>query len=179
MKRILLMLTVIVVLIQLVMPIGSAQAATTGTITTTATPSYVSIVVWPTTWAIGTVDASTTYFAAGSTPSWPLNNGECEFHANNTGSVAIDVNIKATDFAGGVGWTLAADPGEDIVDMRAWQAYEYPTEAWCINMTTSNQEMWTSQAASNQTYFELALSVGTFTDGVEKTSTVTLTASAT
>ena len=131
----------------------------------------------PPTWSIGTVYISTDYWANGSEPSWPLDDGECEFSVTNGSGAAVDIDIKATNFTGGVGWTLASSAGQNIVVLKAGVSGAANEGAFII-LTTSDQELITSLADSGTEYWELMMESATsHTDGVGKTSTVTITAS--
>ncbi len=45
-------------------------------------------------------------WSSGSEPSWPLDDNECYFTINNTGTVNASITAKAINPTGGVGWTL-------------------------------------------------------------------------
>jgi len=122
-----------------------------------------------------TVSENTSYWSKGSAPTFPLDDGECYFTVTNNGDTC-SITIKATDFTGGVGWTLAASPGENIVTLKAGKSGD-SLESDMVTLTTSNQAFISALAGSATKKWEIKLETPTsFTDGVEKTSTVTLTA---
>lgn len=176
-RRIFIGLLLAVILVML--PLVPVLAATTQDVTVTATPSYVALTNSEASWAIGTVSASTSYWWTSDTeaPAEPFIDGDMKSTITNTGSVAEDIDIKATNFTGGVGWTLTSDAaGENTVRMKAGKTGD-ANEAAMVTLTTGDQELVDSLAASGTKLWCMKLETGTFTDGVEKSSTVTLTAS--
>lgn len=135
----------------------------------------------PSTWSVNggsTLSTSSDYWSSGSPPVFPLDDGECYFTVTNNSGAAVDIDIKATNFTGGVGWTLAGSPGEDIVTMKAGVSGD-ANEGAMVTLTTSDQSFISALADSGTKKWELKLETGTFTDGVTKSSTVTLTATLT
>lgn len=131
----------------------------------------------PSSKAFGVVAASSTFWSNGSEPSWPLTDGDAYFTCTNNGTIAIDITIKGTNFTGGVGWTLTqASPSENTVRLSAFKEGDGSGDN--VTFTTGEQAFISSLAASADIDWELKFETGTFTDGVEKTSTITLTASA-
>jgi len=129
----------------------------------------------PAIWEVGTVATSTDYWSSGSEPEWPLDDGECHFTVTNNGD-ACSMTIKATNFTGGVGWTLAGSPGENTVTMKAGKSGDANEEAF-VTLTTGEQSFISGLAGSGTKKWELMIESATnHTDGVLKTSTVTLTA---
>ena len=126
---------------------------------------------------LGNVDESSTYYAYGSAPSNPVQDGECTFTITNDGSISIDIDIKATNFTGGSGWTLTSgSPGSGTVRVTAYYSGQNPASG--VILTTGDQEFYTGLAASGTLKWDFKLETGTFTDGVGKSSTITLSASA-
>lgn len=126
---------------------------------------------------LGLVSESSTYYAYGSAPSNPVQDGECTFTITNDGSVAIDITIECTNFTGGNGWTLtSSSPGSAEVRLTAYYSGQNPASG--IVLTTSPQSFYSNLASSATLKWDFKFETGTFTDGVEKTSTITLTASA-
>ena len=123
----------------------------------------------------GTVSENSSYWSNDSPPTFPLDDGECLFTVTNNSSGAVDISIKATDFSGGVGWALAGSPDVDTVTLKAGKSGD-ALETDMVILTTSDQGFISSLAASDSKKWELKLETGTFTDGVQKTSTITLTA---
>lgn len=172
MKKIFLTLAVVTMLL---VPTAVAQAATTQDVTVTATPIYVSISNTPGSEGLGTISANSTTWAYAAIPADPLADPTATFTVTNDGSVNADIGIKATDFTGGVGWTLASSVGENIVVMKA--GFEGETHAQMQVVTTSNAAFITGLAPGTLDW-EFSLDTGLFTDGVAKESTITLTATA-
>lgn len=136
-----------------------------------------SIANTPSSKAFGVVAASSTYWSNGSEPSWDLTDGDAYFTVTNNGTISIDITIKGTNFTGGTGWTLVqGSPGENQVRLSAFKEGDGSGDN--ITFTTTEQALISALAASADIDWELKFETGTFTDGVEKTSTVTLTASA-
>jgi len=129
----------------------------------------------PAIWEVGTVATSTDYWSSGSEPEWPLDDGECHFTVTNNGD-ACSMTIKATNFTGGVGWTLAGSPGEDIVTMKAGKSGD-ANEGAFITLTTGEQSFISGLAGSGTKKWELMIESATnYTDGVAKEAIITLTA---
>jgi hypothetical protein len=127
----------------------------------------------------GLVAENSPYWSnGGGGPTWPLDDGECYFTVTNQGSGSVNISIKATNFGGGMGWTLAGSPGINFVTLKAGRSGD-ATEADMVILTTSDQSFISNLGASNSKKWEIKLETGTFTDGAEKNSTITLTASAT
>ena len=150
-------------------------AASTADVTVTATPTYISISNTPGTEALGTLATNSTTWASGSVPADPLVDAGCTFTVTNNGNVAEDIAITATDFGGGVGWTLASTVGADTVVMKAGKSGDAHA-AMVVVATTGGANFIPSLAAAGTKKWEFNLSTGTFTDGAEKSSTITLTA---
>jgi hypothetical protein len=93
----------------------------------------------------------------------------------NQGSGPGNISIKANTFSGGVGWTLASSPGQNIVTLKAGKSGD-ATEANMVTLTTSDLSFITGLGAGLSKKWEIKLETGTFTDSVEKTSIITLTA---
>jgi hypothetical protein len=127
----------------------------------------------------GLVAENSPYWSnGGGSPTWPLDDGECYFTVTNQSSGAVNISIRAINFSGGVGWTLASSPGENIVTLKAGKSGDV-TEADMVILTTSDQSFISNLGTGNGKKWEIKLETGTFTDGAEKSSTITLTASAT
>ena len=158
-----------------------AFAATTATVTITATPTYIALTNAENAWAVGTVAESTTYYwtADGLVPAEPLVDGDMKSTITNTGSVAEDIDIKCANFTGGVGWTLSADdsPAANEVSLRAGIT-GMANRAAEIQVENADKELIDNMAASGTKMWCMELETGTFGDGVAKEGVVTLTASA-
>ena len=129
----------------------------------------------PTSKNFGLVAENSSYWSFGTAPTWPLDNTECYFTVTNNGSGAVNISIKATNFSGGVGWTLVTGvPGQNEARLTVWE--DGDGEGDGIYLTTTDAAFISNLAASSSQEWELRLETGTFTDGVGKSSTVTLTA---
>lgn len=128
----------------------------------------------PTGRGFGVVSENSSYWSNNSTPTFPLDDGECYFTVTNNSGGSIDINIKATNFTGGDNWTLAGTVGENIVVMKAGKSSD--NEVDLITLTVGDQLFVNSLANLASKKWEIKLETGTFTDGAEKTSTITLTA---
>ncbi len=124
--------------------------------------------------AFGTVAENTTYYAKGSAPSNPVDDSECTFTITNDSAGAEDIDIKCSNFTGGVGWTLAGSVGENQVKITAYYSGQNPASG--IVLTTSDQEFYDGLASSATILWDFRFETGTFTDGAVKTATITLTA---
>ena len=169
-------LIVLIALVVLLVP-STAYAATTQDVTVTATPSYVSISNAPTSEALGMLTESSTTWATGTPPADPLVDVGCTFTVTNNGSVAVNIAITATNFTGGVGWTLASTVGLNQVVMKAGKSGDAHS-AMVTVLTTGGANFISSLAAAGTKKWEFNLATGTYNDGVAKSSTITLTATA-
>lgn len=128
----------------------------------------------------GTVSESSDYWAYGGTtaPSFPLGDGECHFTMTNNGSDPVDILIRATDFSGGTpGWALDASPGPDTVTLKVGKVGD--EEVDLKTLTTIDQAFITALGASSSMRWELKMETPTsFSNADQKTSTITLTATA-
>jgi len=125
--------------------------------------------------SLGVVAPSTTYYAYGSAPSNPVGDGECTFTVTNNSGAAVDITIEADNFTGGVGWALTSGaPGENTVKMIAYYSGQNPASG--VTLTTSPQAFISALADNTSEFWDFSLTTGTFTDGAEKTSTITLSA---
>jgi hypothetical protein len=129
----------------------------------------------PTSKNFGTVSENSSYWSNNGPPTFPLDDGECYFSVTNNSSGSVNISIRATNFNGGVGWTLAGSPGVNIVTLKAGKSGDND-EGAMVTLTDSDQGFISNLAESDSIDWELKLETGTFTDGAEKTSTITLTA---
>ena len=123
----------------------------------------------------GTVVENSSYWSNDSAPTFPLDDSECYFTVTNDSSESVDISIRATDFTGGTGWTLAASPGAGIVTLKAGQSGD-ALETNMVTLTTSDQAFISALAMTENKKWELKLETGTFPDLTQKTATITLTA---
>jgi hypothetical protein len=162
-----------------------AFAATTADVTVTATPTYIAMTNGLATWSVGVVAESGTYWwdsdgaGSGAAPSSSFDDGEMATTITNTGSVAEDIDVHCHAATGGVGWAVSTDdsPGANEYSLRAGITGT-ANEAAMIQVITTDSELIDSLAAAGTKKWIMELETGTFTDGVEKSFTVTLTASA-
>jgi hypothetical protein len=125
--------------------------------------------------AFGIVASSHTYYAKGSAPSNPVADADCTQTITNTGTAAIDINVKETNPTGGVGWTLTSGaPGSDTIRDTVYYSGKNPASG--VILTTSYQAFYSNLAASATKKWDMKRETGTFSDGAQKTSTVTFTA---
>lgn len=125
--------------------------------------------------AFGVVSANTSYWSSNSTPTFPLDDGECYFSVTNSSGGTIDITIKSDNFTGGVGWTLGV-PAENVARIKAG-ASGTDNETAMVTLTGSYQAFIGSLADSASKKWEIKLETPTsFTDGVEKSATITLSA---
>ena len=169
MKKLLISLTLALVLaLSMAMPVLAVADAD---VTVTATPAYVAITVLPTSNDFGVVAESatpttiTTYFAI-----------------DNTSSVQTDqtISVTTTTWSGGVTWTHSETniPGVNTAGLRANKGGVWGTGDVIVKNATPNF-IAENQAANTDYSFGLGLSAPTsFTDGVEKSIIVRVTAAA-
>lgn len=120
----------------------------------------------------GTVAESSTFWSSGSEPSWPLVDGGAYFTVTNNSGFDVDISFKATNFTGGNGWTISSSTGSDTVVLTVYIEGDGSGDG--VYLTTGDQELIT--ALTTNIDWELKLETGTYTDGVAKQSTITLTA---
>ena len=83
--------------------------------------------------------------------------------------------MKMADFTGGVGWNIDATPAANEVKLTAY--YEGQNPAAGLVLTNLDQEFKDALAGSATLKWDFALLTGTsFTDGVAKSGTLTITA---
>jgi hypothetical protein len=161
-----------------VLPMTGVFAATTATVTITATPEYLAITNTEATWAIGAVAETTTKWWThdGAASAEPYADAEGKSIATNTGSIASNINAHVHDFtSAGVVWEIEAVVGADDVVLGIAFATEANKAAWATFVDTTNIEMSHALAAAGHVHWAMYLDTGTFTDGIEKTCVLTLT----
>jgi hypothetical protein len=141
-----------------------------------------SITNSPSSKAFGVIWPSSTYWSnTGNSTGFTdtLDDAEAYFTITNDGDTTIAITITGTNWTGGVGWNIVqAGPGENQIRLSAFKEGDNASQN--VTLTTSAQSFIASLAASgNTTDWEIKLETGTsFTDGVAKTGTITLTAAA-
>jgi len=168
MKKLLVLVFLAVLMIATTVP---AVASTTTDLTVTATPTHISISVSGSPYDFTTV-------AASATPSTATD----YFTVTNGSTVAIDVEIYVTgDWTGGVGWTHSdtATAGADTAGLSANKGGSWGTGDVIVKKSAAYEKIATAQAATTNFDFGLKLYAPTsFSDGVEKSVTVRLSAAA-
>lgn len=122
----------------------------------------------------GVVNENSTNYSNGSAPSFPLDDGECYFTVTNNSGGAIDITVESDNFTGGVGWVISNSVSENVVVLKVGKSGD--EEVSLIILTGAPQGFITGLADSGTMKWELRLETGTFTDGAEKSTIVTLTA---
>jgi len=138
-------------------------------------PATPSIYDTPISKGFGTVQPSTTYWSnVVGTPSSPLDNDHCFFTVTNNGNCTVNITIKASVFGGGVGWTLGT-PAQNVARITAFKSGDSIPGG--VVLTTGEQSFIPALADGSSKKWEIKLETPTsFTDGVQKSSTITLTA---
>jgi len=148
-------------------PFGTVGAATTADVAVNATPAYVSISNSPDNYGFGTVQTSTNYSTT-----------QGYFNITNGSTVNIDVAISCNaTWAGGVTWTHddTGTPGADTAALYSSQ------DTGTLNIIVKNgtpNDLVSNTSDANLLWELRLMSPTSFSDGVLKTNTVTLTASA-
>jgi len=164
------LVTAVSLLAILVVPVAAANP----TVSITVTAEVVSITNTQSTWGIGTVAASAVvYFSTDGTEDIDWSQIE------NTGTVAVDVEIQGTDLAGTPTWTLATSTDEDQYSLYAYNvtAVDYTTEVKSVGYNDICADLATSGTYDWSMKFTAPSSFGGTEDGTEKSGTVTLVAS--
>ncbi len=164
-----LLVSLLLALLLVFLPVfgSSVFAATTQYVSVNATPAYVTISNSPSSYGFGVVQVSTNYST--STGYFTITNG-------STVNIDITISCNAT-WAGGSGWTHsdAGTPGADTAAMSA----SPNTGAFNIIVKNSSPNDLYTNTGSASLPWELRLATPTsFSDGVLKTNTITLTATA-
>jgi hypothetical protein len=159
------LIAILIALALVVIPVGSALAATTADVTVTATPTFISITNSPSSYDFGVV-------AESSTP----NTGETNFTITNSSSVAIDTTIKCN------GWGTPPDKwsygpsGPDTGQLNASNGSGGFTISVPVDPTTA--ALHSNVAVGNNPQWGLQLTApSSFSFGAQQTTTVTISAS--
>jgi hypothetical protein len=181
---------VLLALALVLIPVGSAFAATSDTVVVTATPTFISISILPETWnpAGGTakINKNTTYYAnpigATTAPSSTVVVGECSFTVTNTSNVVTDLTANFPNFTGGDAMTNI-DTGYANNGATSFGASSYISgAAWpagaVIMKAATSAAMKVDLAATTDLKFGIAIKTMSddFTSGAAMTSTITVTA---
>ncbi len=129
----------------------------------------------PSSKAFGTVAASTTYYAKGSQPNNPVQDGDCTFTVTNSSGGAVDLTMKITDFTGGAGWNIVATaPSSNEARITAYYSGQNPASG--LVLSNDYQSFKTGLADDGTLLWDFKFETGTFGDGAAKTSTITISA---
>ena len=171
-------LGILLALACVLIPTTGAFAATTADVTITATPSFISITNDQATWVMGTIAESSTFWwtSAGTAPAEPLVDGDMKATITNGSSVDITLSVHAHNFTGGVGWALAGAVGANQVKLIIGNTTTANIAAMKVMADTTTQEMTHILAPAATLKWAMGLYTGTFTDGVAKSGTVTVSA---
>jgi hypothetical protein len=158
-------LAVMALMLAMVVPV---MADTTQDVTVTATPSYMGIANAPSTYSFGVV-------AASSTTSTPSNH----FTITNTSSIATNIAISVTTatWSGGVGWTHS-DTATAAADTAGLKAGTADTNGIIVKNASPNNLVASLAANTDYSWNMQLVAPTSFTDGVQKSITVRLTATA-
>ena len=163
---------VIFVMLMVLAPVAT-RAATTATVSITATPSFISISNNSTggpNWNIGAVAQSGTAVTAAE-----------YFVITSTSSVAVNVSIYVSaTFTGGTAWTVATNgaPGSMIVGLYSGIVAGSFNDVISPTPGTVLKSMAGTQSSVLQSWHMKLWAPTVFVDGVQKTGTVTLSAAA-
>ena len=163
------MVLVLVVFGLLFLPAGTAFAATTQDVAINATPTYIAIANSPDNYGFGLVAASSN---ASTTERY--------FNVTDSSTVNTDVSIGCNaTWAGGEGWTHS-DTATIGTNQTGMKASDGDSTFDIIVKNSSPNDLVGNNVAGTDWDWELRLMApSAFTDGVLKTNTVTLTATAT
>ena len=140
----------------------------------------------PTSKDFGVVIEDSTNWSNGTTPPGPtITDNVCYFQVTNNSYAPINITISATNFSGGASvWTLISGSPTGLTDQVRMTAYRSGDSlvGGGLILTNSAQPFISALGATpsinNTKKWEIELEAGTFSEyGVQKTSTVTLTAS--
>lgn len=129
----------------------------------------------------GVVNVNSSYWSNGSAPTFPLGDSACYFAVTNNSTAPVNITISANNFTGGVGWTLISGSPVGLLNQVRMTAYKSGDGSGNgVILTNSGQSFISGLGATppnNTKKWEIELETGTFNDGVQKSSTITLTAS--
>lgn len=164
-------LAVVFAVMMLGIPVAPTFAATTADVTVTATPSYIAIGVTPNTYDFGIVAASSNTTTANTT----------YFLISNNSSVTTNMTISVTGatWTGGTPWTHSdtATVGADTVALYANAGGTFGTGDVIVKNAAPNKIKTNQAATTNFSYGLDLLAPTSFSDGVQKTNVVRVTAS--
>ena len=161
------LLTLLLVVLLMLIPAGSALAATSDTVTITMTGGTLSITATstPDPYAFGTVVQDASYTTALTV-----------FTVTNDGTVEADIAIHGADTTcAGTAWALQADPGADIYALDFSRS---AAPAWTEFTTTDVDYMYDLASLGSDDFGLQLWTPVTISDTTNlQTATITLTAS--
>jgi hypothetical protein len=173
---------IVAVMVAVFIPVQSAFAATTASVTINATPQKVSITNSPSTVNIGNPGEGDTFWQTSDnlTPAFSgaggaVESGKGYFTLTNTSPTStVSISIRGSNMTGGTAWTLAGTVGSDQYKMTSY--YEGSSSA--VVLTTSNQAFITNMLATTAIKWIYRMDMpSSFTnDNVAMSTTITLTA---
>lgn len=170
-SKLLKLVAVMFAIAMLAVPVVPAFASTTADVTVTATPSFIAIGVTPTTYDFGVVATSSNTTTANTT----------YFLISNNSSVTTNMTISVTGatWTGGTAWTHSdtATPGADTVGLWANAGGTFGTGDVIVKNAAPNKIKTNQAATTNFSYGLDLLAPTSFSDGVQKTNVVRVTAS--
>lgn len=171
-------------------PLG-VQAATSDTVTVNGTPGYITITNAPDYWdvngivGVGVISVNTVYYSnpLGDTdsPSDPVSDTECYFTITNGSTVATNITVDFSDFAGGMTMTNSGTGNNGATEFGAYSYNEndvtYATNK-TICQTSGSDYMHSNLAAATDLDWGLELETRTdaWTNATVMQATVTITA---
>ena len=164
-------LSIILALMVLLVPAVPAFAATTADVEVTATPAFVAIADNQTEYDFGVVATSTTPYTS---ENWS--------GITNTSTVQTDITISVTGatWSGGVTWTHSdtCTPGADTAGLKANRGGTWGVSDIIIKNAAPNYIYENCPALTDFDYGLKLWAPTSFTDGVEKSITVRVSAAA-
>lgn len=163
--------SILLALALILIPSVSAFAATTADVTVTATPAYIAIADDQASYDFGVVAASATPSTA---TDW------CAVTNTSTVQTDITIAVTAATWAGGVTWTHSdtCTPGENTAGMKANRGGTWGVSDIIIKYTSPEYIYENCPASTSFDYGIKLWAPTSFTDGVEKSNTVRVSAAA-
>ena len=127
-----------------------------------------SATVDPTTENIGVVSLSNTYYAAGSAPNNPVEDGDCTFTITNDGSITENITISMTDLSAAGEYTYALVAGSPSTrEFRMTAYYTGLDPASGVVLTNAAQSFYNGLASSANISFDFKIEMGTWDTSTE------------
>jgi len=135
----------------------------------------------PSSWSVGVVQPSQTYWANGAEPGWPLSTSDCWGNLTNNSSFAVDISASMGNMIGGTTWTIGSSPGTNVFTIKIgiagkanvgnFTTLSNTPVAWITSMVAGNMTRWTM-------VFYTPTNSPQFADGVPKSGNMTFEAEA-